>query len=137
MIRNAQRLDELELRLQRTMISRLNFAKIKLDRNCDKLHNRIPLKEIVNYKTNLKALRHRLINTFQQKFERLDNRLANASQTLHAVSPLATLSRGYSLTTNEQGAIINSSQDVEIGDLIRTRLANGHLTSKVSKIEND
>ena len=64
-----------------------------------------------------------LMNLHQQQFARL-------LVTLHAVSPLATLDRGYALATCNNKVIIDSQQ-VNIGDIIDIRLAKGQLKSKV------
>lgn len=70
----------------------------------------------------------------QQKVERIAGRLEN-------LSPLKTLARGYSLTSmassnpsnKTDSAPLSDSASVEIGDIIRTRLAKGELISRVEK----
>jgi exodeoxyribonuclease VII large subunit len=53
---------------------------------------------------------------------------------LDLVSPLGVLKRGYSLTTNEKGRVIKSSDELAVGSLIKTRLAQGSITSRVEEI---
>jgi len=61
----------------------------------------------------------------------------NNSQTLHAVSPLATLSRGYALVIQPaSGQIVRSTAQLKLGDSVETRLAQGRYTSQVSEIDN-
>ena len=50
--------------------------------------------------------------------------------TLHAVSPLATLDRGYALVTHDHRLLFDS-KDADIGDLVTIRLAKGHLICEV------
>ena len=50
---------------------------------------------------------------------------------LHALSPLAVLERGYSITFDSHGKIVKEAKRVKPGDLIQTRLHRGELTSRV------
>lgn len=54
---------------------------------------------------------------------------------LHALSPLAVLERGYSITFDPQGRILKRAQSVKPGDLIETRLHEGQLRSRVETEE--
>jgi exodeoxyribonuclease VII large subunit len=66
-----------------------------------------------------------------------EQRLALATGHLDAVSPLKILSRGYSVTTNGQGQILKSVQDVHWGEEIRTRLCDGEVYSVIQQIDFD
>ena len=55
---------------------------------------------------------------------------------LTALSPLAVLERGYSLTFTSAGRLVRESSAVAIGESLRTRLARGTVTSTVSRIED-
>ena len=56
-------------------------------------------------------------------------------QRLRALSPLAVLGRGYSLTSTEDGAVVRSTAGVRVGDRVTTRLADGgHLDSRVETV---
>ena len=50
---------------------------------------------------------------------------------LHALSPLAVLGRGYSLTTARGGAVLRDAAAVNPGEVVRTRLAKGSLRCEV------
>jgi exodeoxyribonuclease VII large subunit len=51
---------------------------------------------------------------------------------LHAVSPLATLDRGYAIVEDaDSGKVLMNAADAEVGTDIRARLANGELTATV------
>ncbi|MBQ3367060.1 MAG: exodeoxyribonuclease VII large subunit [Acidaminococcaceae bacterium] len=66
-----------------------------------------------------------------------EQRLSLATGHLDAVSPLKILSRGYSVTTNGQGHIVKSAQDVHWGEEIRTRLCDGDVYSVIQQIDFD
>ena len=60
------------------------------------------------------------------------HRLARLAAWLEALSPLAVLARGYSLTFQADGkTLVRSTSDVQPGDLILTRLSAGQISSRV------
>ena len=56
---------------------------------------------------------------------------------MKALDPLAVLQRGYSLVTDQQGALINNSKLVSKGDLINIQLAKGKLKAEVSRTSQE
>ncbi len=61
-------------------------------------------------------------------------RLAALVRALQAVSPGRTLDRGYAIVTRaDDGALVRGVEQVQIGDAIDTRLADGGLRSTVTK----
>ena len=76
-------------------------------------------------------LSHRLtvnVNTAQTKRE---GELGVLAAKLDALSPLAALSRGYSLTLDAQGKVVSSADSVETGDKLKIRLKKGTLDAEV------
>lgn len=53
---------------------------------------------------------------------------------LEAVSPLATLARGYSVTSVSDGKVLKQTTQVREGDLLTTRLNDGWVESEVKNI---
>ncbi len=51
--------------------------------------------------------------------------------SLNALSPLAVLSRGFSITETETGEILRDSEDVKENDNVKIRLARGTIKAKV------
>ncbi|MFV0486576.1 MAG: exodeoxyribonuclease VII large subunit, partial [Vibrio fluvialis] len=60
------------------------------------------------------------------------HRFTRLIDKLDTVSPLATLSRGYSITQTAQGKIVRQATDVKTGDQLITRLADGDVHSTVN-----
>jgi exodeoxyribonuclease VII large subunit len=52
-------------------------------------------------------------------------------RTLNAVSPLATLERGYAIVSIQGGEILRDAAHVRPGAIIEARLAQGRLRAKV------
>ena len=64
------------------------------------------------------------------------HRVSRLAASLDALSPLGVLARGYSLTLLSDGkTVIRDSQEVNIGELIHTRLAAGSIASQVVSTE--
>ena len=53
------------------------------------------------------------------------------AQRLDALSPLATLKRGYSISRKMSGEVLTSVEQVSVGDRIEVQLSHGHLTCRV------
>jgi exodeoxyribonuclease VII large subunit len=60
-------------------------------------------------------------------------RLSPLVRTLNAVSPLATLERGYAIVSRGSGAIVRSAAEVSPGMPIEVRLAVGKIRAKVEE----
>jgi len=68
---------------------------------------------------------------------RHNQRLALAAARLEALSPLATLNRGYALAEQEDGTIIRRADQVRTGDRINVYPAQGKIRAVVEGTEND
>jgi exodeoxyribonuclease VII large subunit len=77
------------------------------------------------YGRALQALTHRLRHARQQ--------LTHSARALHALSPLATLDRGYAIVHDRKGNILRDSAAVAVGDTIQARLARGVLQAVVKE----
>jgi exodeoxyribonuclease VII large subunit len=53
------------------------------------------------------------------------------ASTLRLLDPATTLARGWSITRDAQGNIVKSINDVSLGDVLTTALANGSISSRV------
>ncbi len=61
-------------------------------------------------------------------------RLRGMARSLEAVSPLATVARGYSILTRvEDGALVRSAAQVKPGEQLRARLSEGELQLRVEQ----
>lgn len=138
LIRNAQRLDELELRLNQTIQNKLAHNANTLEAKTAKLWQFDPSTKLLHLSQKYEYVQQNLSNTIQTKIKQLHFRLNNASQTLHAVSPLATLNRGYALASKaDSGQIIQSASELSLGESVNIRLGKGQFTSEVKAIQND
>ena len=133
----SQRLDELEYRLKSTLQNKLSQANSSLNTQRAQLWQYSPEYKFQELKNQYNNLNHRLntnietmLHDYQQKFNYL-------SQTLNIVSPLATLQRGYSLTSDAQDTLISSTEQLKVGQNIKTRLKSGSFSSQIQEINHD
>jgi exodeoxyribonuclease VII large subunit len=84
------------------------------------------------------VLRQRLPGLQQTMTHRLESAVAERKQNLRrlevqlrALSPLAVLDRGYSLTQTADGKVVRDAAQLKKGEVMRTRLAKGTVVSEV------
>jgi len=129
----SQSLDNLEIRLSQIIRSLITAAKQDLKISSNSLNQSNALRMVMKYQTlvneHIQKMRHQIKSTLaQKKFV-----LKNLSTNLNAVSPLAVLDRGYAIVMDDSGKALTSSSNIKVGETIHTRLANGNLTSNVTK----
>lgn len=83
--------------------------------------------------TRIQQLEYRLAETIRARLSEQRERFGNAVTHLEAVSPLATLARGYTVSTTN-GKVLKKIKQVKAGDIITTRLEDGWLESEVNSI---
>ncbi len=82
----------------------------------------------------LQRLDDRLPMVLQGRIARARTDLARSAATLGALSPFATLDRGYAIVRDRTGAIIRDGAAVEVGDALDVRLAKGTLDVRVERV---
>lgn len=94
-----------------------------------------PLERIRNYERQLDEIASRIQRNAVHKIESSQRELAGLVGQLDSLNPLSVLARGYSVTTDLNDDLIANSNEVKIGDTIRTRLNEGNVFSRVEKID--
>ena len=79
----------------------------------------------------VEALSLRLGQALSRRLSEEVTGLTRAEATLRAISPQATLDRGYALLRTPSGDIVRSSAQVSKGDLLEALLAEGRLVAQV------
>lgn len=127
----TQKLDLLEQRLRQTW--QIGFAKqqTKLDRLANQLIYFNPTQSIKHLKTDIQHHLQRLTQQIKNIISQAKQQLITTTRALDAISPLATLERGYAIITNPQHQIIKNTAQVDIGDEIHAKLAKGALLCEV------
>ena len=126
-----QKLDQLENLLRQRAAARLSQAEAALMQLAEAACFRHPSRLLLPAEERCQELSRRLAEGGQQALERKTEQLAQLSGDLQLLSPLATLSRGYSLALDEQGRVLRDAAACHIGDCIQLHLAKGSLTAEV------
>ncbi len=123
--------NELQYRLTRGFGHTLELWKQRLETLKSRLVSAGPLAQ-------LRREQQRLDYLWDGLNERINHRLASEKAEvsglagrLNALSPLAVLDRGYSITRAESGKVLKSSKEVKTGQVIISKLADGELRSIV------
>ena len=75
------------------------------------------------------------VSLINEKLTELYNKLAVGAGKANALSPLATLSRGYSVASDLNGKTLKSVKDVNTGEKITIRLSDGQISATVDNKE--
>lgn len=150
-------LDNLKIRLNEAINSKINYKKLYLDSVKNSFVIKNPLIMYENKKQKLDSLLDNLSNIFlnyitnnRHKLEILKNNyilnnpivlykdkknnLSNLIEKLELVNPMGILKRGYSLTY-QNDIIIKNIKDVNIEKELIIKLQDGKITTKVIKVE--
>lgn len=127
----AQRLDDFELRLKRALRQQLTLLEQRHERLLARLQAQHPGKQLALLRQRLQQIDQRLPRAIALSMQQRRQRLDNLGQTLHLVSPLATLGRGYSILLDQQGRALRSHADARPGQRLEARLADGRLALRV------
>ena len=111
---NAQKLDELEIRLLKQNKTLINHNKEKL---------KFSFSQLLTHSQNFIKVQQ--------------NELSNYGNSLNLLSPLNTLSRGYTMTQDNRGSIIISVKRIKLNEVISTKFHDGKVTSKVVNKEDN
>jgi exodeoxyribonuclease VII large subunit len=127
----AQRLDELEQAMVREMKRRLQGSAERLRWLAGRAQLVGPATRLSQQFLRLDASRQRLERAWRQIVGTRGAALSELARTLNAVSPLATLQRGYAIVSTEDGRILRDAADAGPGSVIEARLAVGSVRARV------
>ncbi len=120
--------------LERQLLANLSQMISKKNNQLQLLYSHLKAKNpktgIEQTKIHLTQISAQLLQQIQIKIKHAKYQLNTNLSTLHVVSPLATLDRGYAIATIKEKVIFTPEQ-VKAGDIIALRLAKGSLSCKV------
>lgn len=127
----AQRLDDLDMRLRRALQQRMQSHQQKLARASARLAGQHPQRQLALLGERLHQLSERLRRAMHGLMTQRQQAFAAAIHNLHLISPLATLGRGYSILLDQRSQAIRSAAQTQPGQKLRARLAEGELQVRV------
>jgi len=134
----GQKVDYLETALIQEMHQKVSFKKNQLNLTQLSLQQNSPQNKVKEAKVYLQNASKDLLKAFNLKIERKRKLLGELVATIEAVSPLSVLARGYSIISTEpEGKILSSSNQVKIGQTISAVLNKGSIKAEVKSKDED
>jgi exodeoxyribonuclease VII large subunit len=132
-----QRLDELTGRLGSSMARAFDLRQLKVANTASRLRSAAPCMLLLRRKEQAERLRLRMKAATSARVATAGSRLAVAAAGLQTVSPLRTLERGYAIVSDtESGTVLRRACDLQPGQSISARLADGSIEATVTKISD-
>lgn len=136
--RRQQRTDELERRLGEALRRRLETLRRRQEQAGSRLLLRNPAARLATLRLRLSALDERLRRAPPRLIALQHEHLSGLAQALHALSPLATLARGYAiLHRTTSGEVIRDATQVAVGERVTARLGQGILTARIESTASE
>ena len=129
----STKLQALSAQLQNRINTVLSSASAEAKALESRLQHCNPVHYLQRLEDQAQTIRRRLEQQMTRMLERSSDRLLGLSRSLDAISPLAVLHRGYSVTSSD-GSIVRNAAQVKVGELIQSRLETGVIDSKITKI---
>jgi exodeoxyribonuclease VII large subunit len=130
--REGRRLAEERARLQQHSPQRVLAEWISRNQSLQLRLARAMREQSARCSDRLEQVHARLERAALQCVTRVAQRLAIAQRALDAVSPLATLSRGFAIVRRADGTVLTDAAAVTVGEEIEASLASGKLTARVT-----
>lgn len=133
----TQRLDELENRLLKNGHQTITQKQHQYTRLSDQLNFHSPQRRLTELGNRHRYFSEKLQTLGQQQIIQQQQHLNHVMQTLDAVSPLATLQRGYAIVTQPLNQVlVTNHEQVKQEEVLLVQLAKGKLSVKVEKKHN-
>jgi exodeoxyribonuclease VII large subunit len=129
-----QRLDELEARLRRGLERVVAERRARLGRVSTRIAAANPRLRLMAARERWRDQHARLGGALRTHIERLSRRTELAARELKALSPLATLERGYAIVARRDDAtLVTDAGRAPAGTELEIRLAKGRLGARVDR----
>jgi exodeoxyribonuclease VII large subunit len=84
---------------------------------------------------DVSALRERAVRSLEHRLRRADDDLRHTLARLRALSPAATLQRGYAIVQRDDGHVVRAATEVKTDEIVRVRVAEGEFHAAVQEGE--
>ena len=127
----AETLDSMSAAMAVALNRQLKSAKQHLETLSRSPALRSPTGYLDQKEQSLELLKNRLIAAETQNISQNHNRYIALTAKLDAMSPLKVLTRGYAMAQTQDGSILRSVRQAELGERITVRLSDGSLAATV------
>jgi exodeoxyribonuclease VII large subunit len=119
-------------RLRRAVAGLLDREQHRLDALRSRPALARPQLLLDTFATDVARLRERAARALRHRLDVAAGELHHTLARLRALSPAATLGRGYAVVQRADGQVVRAAEDVTPDETLRIRLATGELTAKVT-----
>ncbi|MBC3767876.1 exodeoxyribonuclease VII large subunit [Neptunicella marina] len=127
----SQQIDHLQLAMHAAMQRILHNSHKRNEALTNRLSQQNPQHTVAMANRQLSHLTTNLQHAMQHRLKLKQQQLAEQAHLLNTLSPLTTLTRGFSITLTN-GKVLKKADDVKSGDQLTTRLAEGEINSTVN-----
>jgi exodeoxyribonuclease VII large subunit len=125
----VHRLDIARGRLRRTVSVRLDREQASLDAARSRPVLARPEVWVEQRAVDVTGDLRRVRRSLENRLESAGADIAQTRARVRALSPLATLQRGYAVVQHASGPVVRRAEDVKPGETLRIRLAEGEITA--------
>ncbi len=127
-------LDDYEVRFTHMMERKIQEKRYVLEHLRLRLAHQSPAFQIQQNRQYASDLEDKLNGLMKQVLERKKHRLALYIEKMKGLSPLETLSKGYSFVTDEEGKAVKTIQTVKKGDTVSIAVKDGQIHAVVESV---
>ena len=120
--------------MKESMDRRLSLYRERLGRLSSAHVLQSPVNYIEERRMRLDSVSQRLSGLAAALVQRKKQSFVRLTAGLHAMSPLAVLSRGYSMATDAQGSIIRFASQLKPGDTFHVKTGSGGIEARAERI---
>ena len=125
-----QKIEVCQNRLKNALLKKVEIMKLRYEKCMTSSIFKEPTRKINENYIKLDMYINNLLNLIKTKQEQEKSRYVELVAKLDALSPLKTLTRGYSITL-KNGKIIKSIKELEQGDIVDIRLLDGKKQAQI------
>lgn len=96
-----------------------------------------PLQQLESKSTQIKQLQHRMDIALQRHLQTKNQHLLSLKNSLTQLNPHNVLARGYAMVSNEAGEMINSAQQLKIGNVVNLVFEKNSAEATINRIKSD
>ena len=127
----SQRLDELNTRLARAATASVEQRQVHLGGVANRLDLQRPNRLLKGLSETVAVARKRLQQVMMRSLEQREQRMVASARMLESLSPLPTLTRGYTVLRDPAGSVISRTGELAVGQEVYGQMQDGRFTAKV------
>ena len=130
----SRRIGDRRSGLDRMMLTRLEQATTWLEQTRSRPAMADPAGLLPRLEAEVRIARQRSFRAVEQRIGNQEHDLAHLRARARALSPLATLDRGYAVVVGPTGQFVRAADQLHPGDGVRVRVATGHFRADVTDV---